>query len=432
MLGKYFNFDKYQTNLRIEIIAGVTTFMTMAYILVVNPAILSETGMDSGALFVATALAAIVGTLVMAFYAKLPFGLAPGMGLNAFFAYSVVIGMGYSWQFALTAVFIEGLIFIVLTLFNVREAIVNAIPINMKSAVSVGIGLFIALIGLNKAGIVVSGEGTIVALGDMTSHSAYLAALGIMLIGLLLVFRIRGAILIGIIAITLVGIPLGVTNIPENFSLVSAPPSLEPIFFKMNFSRIFTLDMLIVLFTFLFVDMFDTVGTLIGVGTKANMINKQGKMPNIKKALFADAIGTTAGAIFGTSTTTTYIESASGVAEGGRTGMTALTIAGLFTLALFFAPLFTIIPNAATAPALVIVGLFMMTPIKKIDFEDYTEAIPAFLTIIMMPLAYSIAEGIVFGLLSYVILKMVSGKFNDLNWVMVVLAVVFVLKFFVE
>jgi len=432
MLGKYFNFDKHQTNLRIEIIAGVTTFMTMAYILVVNPAILSETGMDSGALFVATALAAIVGTLVMAFYAKLPFGLAPGMGLNAFFAYSVVIGMGYSWQFALTAVFIEGLIFIVLTLFNVREAIVNAIPINMKSAVSVGIGLFIALIGLNKAGIIVAGEGTIVALGDMASHSAYLAALGILLIGLMLVFRIRGAILIGIIANTLVGIPLGVTNIPDNFSLVSAPPSLEPIFFKMNFSRIFTLDMLIVLFTFLFVDMFDTVGTLIGVGTKANMINKQGKMPNIKKALFADAIGTTAGAIFGTSTTTTYIESASGVAEGGRTGMTALTIAGLFTLALFFAPIFTIIPNAATAPALVIVGLFMMTPIKKIDFEDYTEAIPAFLTIIMMPLAYSIAEGIVFGLLSYVVLKVVSGKFKDVNWVMVVLAVVFVLKFFIE
>lgn len=432
MLEKFFNFNKHQTNLRIEVIAGLTTFMTMAYILVVNPAILSETGMDSGALFVATALAAIVGTLVMAFYAKLPFGLAPGMGLNAFFAYSVVIGMGYSWQFALTAVFIEGLIFILLTLFNVREAIVNAIPMNMKSAVSVGIGLFIALIGLNKAGIIVSGEGTIVALGNMGSSSAWMAALGIALIGVLLVFRIRGAILIGIIGITLLGIPLGVTSIPDNFSLMSAPPSLEPIFFKMNFSRVLSLDMLVVLFTFLFVDMFDTVGTLIGVGTKANMLNKQGKMPNIKKALFADAIGTTAGAVFGTSTTTTYIESASGVAEGGRTGMTALTVAFLFALSLFFAPLFTVIPNAATAPALVIVGLFMMTPIKKIDFEDYTEAVPAFLTIIMMPLAYSIAEGIVFGLLSYVVLKVLTGKFKDVNWVMVVLALVFLLKFFIE
>ena len=432
MLAQFFNFKGHNTSLRVEVIAGITTFMTMAYILVVNPNILSETGMDNGAVFVATALAAVVGTLVMAFYAKLPFALAPGMGLNAFFAYSVVLGMGYSWQFALTAVFIEGLIFIVLTIFNVREAIVNAIPKNMKHAVSVGIGLFIALIGLNKAGIITAGEGTLVTLGNISEPSAYLASAGIILIGILLVLRIRGAILLGIIAITLVGIPIGATNIPENFSLVSLPPSLEPVFFKLNFSQIFTMDMLVVLFTFLFVDMFDTVGTLVGVGDKAGMLNEKGKMPRAKNALFADAIGTTAGAIFGTSTTTTYVESASGVAEGGRTGMTAFTVAILFALALFFAPLFTVIPNAATAPALVIVGLFMTTPIKKINFEEYTEAIPAFLTIIMMPLAYSIADGIVFGLLSYVFLKVLSGKFKDLNIVMIILAIVFVLKFFIE
>jgi len=300
---------------------------------------------------------------------------------------------------------------------------------DLKHAVSVGIGLFIALIGLNNAGIVQSGDGTLVALGDMGKPTAYLAAAGVILIGLLLVFRIRGAILLGIIAVTLVGIPLGATNIPENFSLVSTPPSLEPIFFKMDFSRVLSLDMLVVLFTFLFVDMFDTVGTLVGVGDKANMLDEKGKMPRLNHALFADAIGTTAGAVFGTSTTTTYVESASGVAEGGKTGMTAFVVAILFALALFLAPVFTIIPNAATAPALVIVGLFMTTPIKKINFEDYTEAIPAFLTIIMMPLAYSIAEGIVFGLLSYVLLKVISGRFKDINFVMIILAVVFILKF---
>lgn len=431
MYKNLFNFEQNNTSLKTEIIAGATTFMTMAYILVANPSILTETGMDEKALFVATALAAIVGTLVMAFYANLPFGLAPGMGLNAFFAYSVVLGMGYSWQFALTAVFIEGLIFILLTALNVREAIVTSLPLNIKHAVSVGIGLFIAFIGLEKATIVQSGEGTLLTLGDMTAPSAYLAVTGIIITGILLAFRIRGAILLGIIAVTIIGIPLGLTHIPENFQIISAPPSLEPIFFQLDFSNIWSMDMLIVLFTFLFVDMFDTVGTLVGVGAKANMMDTNGKIPKINKALFADAIGTTFGALFGTSTTTTYVESASGVAEGGRTGMTALTIAILFGVALFLTPLFTMIPSAATAPALIIVGLFMMTPIQNIRWDDYTEAIPAFLTILIMPMAYSIADGIVFGLLSYVLLKLFTRRFKELNIFMAVLAGLFILKFLV-
>jgi AGZA family xanthine/uracil permease-like MFS transporter len=432
MLTRFFKLKRYNTSLRTELIAGVTTFMTMAYILVANPAILSETGMDKDALFVATALASIIGTLVMAFYANLPFGLAPGMGLNAFFAYSVVSGMGYSWQFALTAVFIEGIIFILLTMLNVRQAIVDAIPLNMKHAVSSGIGLFIALIGLNNAGIIQSSDETLVTLGSMTSPSAYLAFMGMLVIGLLLALKVRGAILIGIIAVTVTGIPAGITEIPENFTIVSAPPSIQPLFFQFDFSDVFTLDMLIVLFTFLFVDMFDTVGTLVGVGTKANMMDQHGKLPRINKALFADACGTFFGAIFGTSTTTTYVESASGIAEGGRTGMTALTIAVLFALSLFLAPLFIIVPDAATAPALIIVGLFMITPVQKINFDESTEAIPAFITIIMMPLTYSISEGIVFGLLSYVFLKLATGKFKDLNLFMILLAGLFLIKIIVD
>jgi len=431
MFERFFELAKNKTTIKTEVVAGITTFMTMAYILAVNPGILSETGMDKNALFTATALSAVVGTLVMALWAKLPFALAPGMGLNAFFAFSVVLGLGYSWQFALTAVFLEGIIFVLLTIFNVREAIVNSIPLNMKHAVSAGIGLFIAFIGLSGAGVVKDDPATLVSLGDMGSHSVWVALFGLVLTGILLARNIKGALLIGILASAIVGIPLGVTHVPDG-SLVTAPPSLEPIFFKFDFSEIFSMKMLIVLFTFLFVDMFDTVGTLVGVASKANMLDKQGRVPKVKQALFADAIGTTVGSMLGTSTVTTYVESASGVAEGGRTGLTALTVAGLFGISLFLAPVFIMIPSAATAPALILVGLFMMTPILKIDFNDFTESIPAFLTIIMMPLTYSIAEGIVFGMLSFVLLKLFTGKLKDLSLVMYVIAILFLVKFFIH
>jgi len=430
MLNRFFKLKENNTSVKTEVVAGFTTFMTMAYILAVNPDILSATGMDKNALFTATALSAMVATLVMALVAKLPFALAPGMGLNAFFAFTVVLGMGYSWQFALTAVFIEGIIFLILTAFNIRELIVNAIPIAMKHAVSAGIGLFIAFIGLQNSGLIVNNDATLVGLGNMGSPSVMIAAGGIVLTAVLLILRIKGALLIGIFVATLAGIPFGVTNMPEG-NLVDAPPSLAPIFFKMDFSNVFSIDMLIVLFTFLFVDMFDTVGTLVGVSSKAGMLDKEGRVPRVKQALFADAVGTTLGSIFGTSTVTTYVESASGVAEGGKTGLTALTVAGLFLVALFFAPLFTMVPAAATAPALVLVGFFMMSPILNIDFDNYTESIPAFITIIIMPLTYSIAEGIVFGMLSYVFLKILTGKFKDISVVMIVLAVLFILKFFI-
>lgn len=431
MLEKIFELTKHQTTIRKEVLAGITTFMTMAYILAVNPSILSEAGMDKNALFTATSLAAIIGTLIMAFVAKYPFALAPGMGLNAFFAYTVVIGMGYSWQFALTAVFLEGVIFILLTVFNIRELIVNSIPINIKHSISAGIGLFIAFIGLQSAGVIVKDPATLVKLGDMGSPAVLIAVLGILFMGILLVFKVKGALLIGILLATIVGIPAEITNI-SNGSLLSTPPSLEPIFFKFDFSRIFTVDMLIILFTFLFVDMFDTVGTLIGVSDKAGMLNSKGHLPYAKQALFADSIGTTAGAILGTSTVTTYVESASGVAEGGRTGLTALTVAIMFALALFLAPVFTMIPTAATAPALVLVGLFMLSPVKNIDLDDYSEAIPAFLTIIIMPLSYSIAEGIVFGMLSYVLLKLFTGRHREISVIMYVIAALFILKLSVD
>jgi AGZA family xanthine/uracil permease-like MFS transporter len=430
MIEKFFKLKENKTSVRTEVLAGLTTFMTMAYILAVNPDILSATGMDKNALFTATALSAMVATLVMALVAKLPFALAPGMGLNAFFAFTVVLGMGHSWQFALTAVFLEGILFLILTAFNIRELIVNSIPMSVKHAVSAGIGLFIAFIGLQNAGVIVGNEATLVSLGNMGSPSVLIALGGIVVTAVLLALKVKGALLIGIFVATIAGLPLGVTNMPEGH-LVGAPPSLSPIFFKFEFSEIFTFDMLIVLFTFLFVDMFDTVGTLVGVSDKAGMLDKDGRIPRVKQALFADSIGTTVGAMLGTSTVTTYVESASGVAEGGKTGLTALTTAGLFLIALFFAPLFTMVPAAATAAALVLVGFFMMSPILKINFEDFTEAIPAFITIIVMPLTYSIAEGIVFGMLSYVLLKLFTGKVKDISVVMLVLAVLFVLKFFI-
>ena len=430
MLEKFFKLKENKTTVRTEIIAGITTFMTMAYILAVNPDILSVTGMDKNAVFTATALSAVVATLVMALWAKLPFALAPGMGLNAFFAFTVVLAMGHSWQFALTAVFLEGIIFLLLTAFNVRELIVNAIPMNLKHAISAGIGLFIAFIGMQNAGLIVKSDATMVTLGNMGEHTIWIALFGLIVSGVLLALKVKGALLIGIFAAAILGIPLDVTHLPEG-NWVSMPPSLEPIFFKFSFAEIFSTDMLVVLITFLFVDLFDTVGTLVGVASKANMIDKDGKLPRVKQALFADAVGTTTGALLGTSTVTTYVESASGVAEGGRTGLTALSTAGMFALALFFAPIFLMVPGAATAPALILVGSFMLSPILKINFEDYTESIPVFLTVIMMPLAYSIAEGIVFGMLSYVVLKLLTGRTKDVSVVMYILAVLFLAKFFV-
>jgi len=431
MLEKYFNLKQNKTTVKTEVLAGVTTFMTMAYILAVNPDILSVTGMDKGAVFTATALSALIATLVMALYAKLPFALAPGMGLNAFFAFTVVLGMGHSWQFALTAVFIEGLIFITLTTLNIREMIVNSIPMNMKHAISVGIGLFIAFIGLKNAGIIVSNPATFVAIGDVTNIAenggAFVALVTLIITGVMLALRVKGALLYGILIGAAIGFPVGISHSPASFDLT--PPSLSPIFMKFEWTEIFTMDMLLVTFTFLFVDMFDTVGTLIGVSSKANMLDSKGRVPRVKQALMADAIGTTVGAMLGTSTVTTYVESAAGVSEGGRTGLTSLTVAGLMLLALFLSPLFLMIPGAATAPALILVGAMMMTPVKNINFDDFTESIPAFLTIIMMPLTYSISEGILFGVLSYVILKILSGKFKDISIVTIVLAVLFMLKF---
>lgn len=427
MLKKLFGFDSSQTTVRTEIIAGVTTFLTMSYILAVNPSMFSQLeGMPGGAVFTSTALAAIIGCLAMAFVGKLPFGLAPGMGLNAFFVYSVCLGMGYSWQFALTAVLIEGLIFIVLTLTNVREAIVNAIPQSLKDAIGAGIGLFIAFIGLQSAGVIVHDDATLVALGDITSGSALLALIGLIITGFMYARKVPGAILIGILATMVIGIFLGVT---EFQGVISKPESIAPIFCKFEFSNIFTLDMLVVVFTFLFIDMFDTVGTLVGVCTRANMIDENGHIKRIKHAFMADAIATTAGAMLGTSTTTTYVESAAGVAQGGRSGLTALSVAGCFAIALFFSPLFLSIPSAATAPALVIVGLLMMEPVVKIPFDNFSESIPAFICIIMMPLTYSISNGILLGMITYVLMNVICGNFRKITPVMYVLAVLFILKY---
>lgn len=432
-MENFFKLKEHNTDVKTEILAGITTFMTMAYILVVNPDILSAAGMDKGGVFTATALSAAIATFAMALYAKLPFALAPGMGLNAFFAFTVAGQMGKSWQFALTAVLIEGIIFILLSAVKAREAIFNAIPMNLKNAVSVGIGLFIAFIGLTSAGIIVQGDGVLVGLGNLKDPACILAIIGLIITGILLVKKVRGALLIGILITTVIGIPMGVTVLPEGFSgigsLVSLPPSVSDIAFKfVGWDEIFSLEMLVVVFTFLFVDIFDTVGTLVGVASKADMLDEKGQLPRVSQALMSDAIGTVAGACLGTSTVTTYVESASGVAEGGRTGLTAFTTAVMFVLALFFAPIFTMVPSAATAPVLVIVGLFMMSPILKIDLEDYTEAIPAFLTIIMMPFAYSIAEGIVFGMVSYVVLKLLAGKRKDISPVMYILALLFIIR----
>jgi AGZA family xanthine/uracil permease-like MFS transporter len=399
----------------------------MSYILAVNPTMFGLLdGMPSGAVFTSTTLAAIIGCLAMAFLGKLPFGLAPGMGLNAFFVYSVCLGMGYSWQFALMAVFIEGIIFILLTLGNIREAIVNAIPQSLRNAIGAGIGLFIAFIGLSSAGVVVHDDATLVALGDITSGSALLALIGLIITSLLYMRNVPGSILIGILVTMIIGMFMGVT---EFKGIVSHPESIAPIFCKFEFENIFTLDMLVVVLTFLFIDMFDTVGTLVGVCTKANMIDRDGKIYRIKQAFMADAIATTAGAVLGTSTTTTYIESAAGVAQGGRSGLTAFSVAVCFAIALFFSPLFLSIPAAATAPALIIVGLLMLEPIAKIQWHDFTEAIPAFICVIMMPFTYSISNGILLGMIAYVVINVMSGRYKKISTTMYILALLFVLKY---
>ena len=427
MLKKLFGFDPAKTTIRTEIVAGITTFLTMSYILAVNPMMFGELdGMPIGSVFTSTALAAIVGCLAMAFVGKLPFGLAPGMGLNAFFVYSVCMGMGYSWQFALTAVLIEGLIFIVLTLTNLREAIVNAIPMSLRNAIGAGIGLFISFIGLKSAGVVVADGATLVALGDVTSGSALLAFIGLVITGFMYSRNVPGAILLGIIITMVIGIPLGVT---EFKGIVSAPESIAPIFCQFEFDKILSVDMLVVVFTFFFIDMFDTVGTLVGVCTKAKMLDENGNIYRVKQAFMADSIATTAGALLGTSTTTTYVESAAGVAQGGRSGLTALVVGGCFVIAMFFSPLFLSIPSAATAPALIIVGLLMAEQIKNVNFDDFSESIPAFVCMLMMPLTYSISNGILIGMITYVLMNMICGKFKKLSPAMYILAILFILKY---
>lgn len=457
MLEKVFKLSENKTDAKTEILAGITTFMTMAYILAVNPSILSATGMDSGAVFTATALAAFIGTLLMAIFANYPFALAPGMGLNAYFAYTVVLGMGYSWEYALTAVFAEGIIFILLSATNVREAIFNAIPQNLKSAVSVGIGLFIAFIGLQNAKIVIGGS-TLLQLFSVDKYNevngvsasfndvgitVLLAIIGIIVTGILVVKNIKGNILWGILITWLLGIicqftglyvpnaDLGFYSLLPNFSNGLSIPSLSPIFCKLDFSGIFSLNFIVILFAFLFVDLFDTIGTLIGVSAKADMLDENGKLPRIKGALMADAVATTVGAVIGTSTTTTFVESASGVSEGGRTGLTSVTTAILFGLSLFLSPIFLAIPSFATAPALVIVGLYMLTNVINIDFNDMSEAIPCYVCIIAMPFFYSISEGISMGVITYVALNLITGKAKEkkVSILMYVLAVLFILKY---
>lgn len=428
-LDRVFKLSDNNTNVKTEIIAGITTFMTMAYILVVNPSILGDAGMNKDAVFAATAIAAFIGSSVMGLLANYPIALAPGMGLNAFFAYTVVLQMGYSWQFALCAVLIEGLIFILLTVTNVREKIIDCIPGVLKHAVTAGIGLFIAFIGLVNAGIV-EGGGAILQLGNMQSPTVLLAIAGLVIAAVLLSKNVKGTFLLAMVVTTAIGIVGGLVQLPS--AIVSSVPSLKPVFlqaFSVPASQVFSLDMIVVVFTFLFVDLFDTVGCLVGVASKGNMLDENGKLPKAKQALFSDAIATTTGALLGTSTVTAYVESASGIGEGGRTGLTALTTGVLFLLSLFFAPIFTSIPPQATAPVLILVGVMMASSLLQIDFSDFTNAIPAFLTFAMMPLAYSIADGIIFGIISFTVLKLATGKKKEVNISLILLSIMFILKF---
>lgn len=447
---KFFKLNEHQTNFKTEVLAGITTFMTMAYILAVNPSMLSATGMDSGAVFVATALASFVGTILMALLANYPFALAPGMGLNAYFAYTVVIGMGYSWQFALTAVLTEGLIFIILSLTKVREAIFNAIPQSLKIAVSAGIGLFIAFIGLQNAKIVVSNSSTCVSFFDFRSApfetvgiTVILALVGIVITAILLIKKVKGGILFGILATWLLGIicqlaglyvpnaEFGMYSLLPDFSKGLAIPSMASTFCQFEWTNVLTLDFVIVMFSFLFVDMFDTLGTLIGVSSKAGMLDEDGKLPKIRGALLSDSVATVAGACFGTSTTTTYVESASGVSSGGRTGLASVITGFLFLLSLFLSPIFLAIPSFATAPALIVVGFMMLSSILKVNFDDYSDAIPAYLCIIAMPFTYSISDGICFGIISYVIINLLTGKAKEkkIHPILYILAFLFILRY---
>ena len=453
-LDKLFHLKENHTDVKTEVMAGITTFMTMAYILAVNPNILSASGMDRGAVFTATALSAFIASCLMALLSNYPFVLAPGMGLNAYFTYTVVLGMGYSWQQALAAVFAEGIIFILLSLTNVREAIFNSIPMNLKHAVSVGIGLFIAFIGLQNAKIVVGNDSTLVSIFSFKSSVAegtfssqgitvLLALIGILVTAILLAKDVKGSILWGILITWVLGIicqlthlyvpnaDLGYYSLLPDFSSGISVPSMAPTFMKMDFSIVFSLDFVVIMFAFLFVDMFDTLGTLIGVASKADMLDKDGKLPNIKGALLSDAVGTTVGAMCGTSTVTTFVESASGVAEGGRTGLTSIVAGILFALSLLLSPIFLAIPSFATAPALIVVGYLMLTSVTKIDFSDMTEAIPCFIAIIAMPFMYSISEGISMGVISYVVINLITGKAKEkkISALMYVLAVLFVLKY---
>ena len=424
---KQFKLSEHGTDVRTEILAGITTFMTMAYIIFVNPGILSTTGMPFGLLLVATCLGASLATFLMAFLANYPFALAPGMGLNAFFAFTVVLGMKIPWQVALAAIFIEGVIFILLTCTKVREEVVNSIPKTLKIGVSAGIGIFITFIGLQSAGLVVANPAVLVGLSPLRSNAGGLLALaGLLLMVTLETRRVTGGILIGIVAVTLAGIPLGITKMPAG--IVSMPPSLSPIFMKMDFSMIAQPTFWVIVLTFFFVDFFDTVGTLVGVASRADMLDKDGRLPKASQALMSDAIGTTAGAVLGTSTVTTFVESASGVEQGGRTGLTALTVGILFLLATFFSPLIAIVPACATAPALIMVGGYMMMGFKDMDFSDWTEFFPAIIAFFMMPFAYSIAAGIEFGIVSYVALKLLMGRGKEVNWLLYVLAVLFILN----
>lgn len=428
-LQKTFGLNPAKHSVRTEIIAGITTFLTMAYILAVNPSIFSaleSQGMPTNAVFTATALAAIVGCLVMSIYAKKPFGLAPGMGLNAFFVYTVCLAMGHPWQMALTAIFLEGVLFILLTVTNVRKLIVDAIPVTMKRAIGAGIGLYIAFIGLKSAGIIVNSEATSVALGSFSEPAVILSIIGFLITSVLVILNVKGGMLLGIIATTLIGIPMGVTNFN---GVMSTPPSIEPIFCKFEWSQILSWDMVAIVFTFLFIDMFDTIGTVVGVSVKSGMVDKEGNVDGINKVLMADAVATVAGAVFGTSTTTTYIESASGVSEGGRTGLTSFTIAVCFAIALMFSPLFLAIPGAATGPVLFIVGVMMASPVRDIDWSDYSEAIPAFVTMLLMPLAYSISDGIMLGMITYTLLNALAGKLKKVSVMMWILAVLFILRY---
>ncbi|ATV33521.1 guanine permease [Prevotella intermedia] len=427
-LEKTLGFDPKTMKLRTELIAGVTTFLTMSYILAVNPAILMSTGMNQGALFTATALASAIATLLLAFMAKLPFAQAPSMGLNAFFAYTLCQAMGYSWQNSLAILLIEGIVFILITFFNVREMIFNAIPNNLRYAISAGIGMFIAFIGLKNAEIIVSKEGTFVGLGAFTAP-CLLGIFATLLSGVLMARNVKGALFWGIIATTLIGIPLGVTIFPDHWLPVSAPQDISPIFCQFDFSGLLNLKTVLVVFSLLIVNIFDTIGTLMGLAEKTGIVREDGSIPRVSEAMMSDAIGTTCGAMLGSSTISTYIESASGIAEGGRSGVTSLVVGAMFIFALFLSPIFLLIPSAATSGALIMVGVLMLDSVKKINLQDMTEAFPAFITMITMVLCYSIADGICLGILSFVIMKLCTHRWKDLNWTLCILSILFVLNF---